>query len=272
MTLQSTESRIQYSPNGLTNDFAFPYMFLDDTHLEVILTSAAGVDTLQTLNSDYTVTGAEDPSGGTVTMTIAPVSGTTLTISRIVPITQLVDYIANDNFPAETHETTLDKLTMIAQMLLDMIGRCLIFPSSEDPTTDNDLMSIADRADKILGFDSDGDVTVYDFDSVVVPSPGAATVTIGSPSGTATTKSISINVDGVPNALIKIWLVDTNERTTKRTLIPPDGEGVADFEGFTDANGDLTFSFTHNDSQRSWYINIEIGTIVYLSTVLTLGT
>lgn len=123
MTVSTTQSRIGYNGNGATTVFAFPYRFLESTDLTVTLVRADTTQVVQTLNTDYTVTGAGDDAGGTVTMVVAPTSGQQLVIVRAVPLTQETDYISGDPFPAESHERALDKLTMISQRLENLISR-----------------------------------------------------------------------------------------------------------------------------------------------------
>lgn len=275
MTLATTLSRLQYSPNGVAVEFAFPYYFLEDEHLRVILTSAAGVETLQTLNSDYTVTGAGDLAGGSITFTSAPASGTTLTISRVVPITQLVDYIANDNFPAETHEMALDKITMILQQLADsaegLLARALLLPETEPATTNNVLPAQPDRALEIVGFEADGDVTTFALSDLSIPDIDNTLVALGSPAGTSTTKTVTVRVS-TENFLVKAWLVDVNQISLERTVTPPDGNNIADYEEISDALGDVVFTFTHTGPQDTWYLVIDISGNLQLSNAITLGT
>lgn len=139
MTVSSDLNRISYSGNGSTTVFPVNYYFLEDTHLQVILITAAGVETIQTLTTNYTVSGAGNPAGGSVTMLVAPPTGTTIVIQRDVPATQETDYLANDPFPAESHERALDKLTMLAQQNERENGRALKIPLSAVPTTSTEL-------------------------------------------------------------------------------------------------------------------------------------
>lgn len=115
---------------GLPGPFTIPFRFLDASHLRVIRTAADGTETVLALVADYTVTGAGAPSGGTLTLTAALPVGQRLTIIRDVPFTQEADYVNNDAFPAESHETALDKLTMIAQQLAEENDRALALPPS----------------------------------------------------------------------------------------------------------------------------------------------
>lgn len=160
MTVSSTTARVSYSGNGSTTAFAASFYFLANSHLKVILRNALGVETVQVLNTDYTVTGAGNPAGGTVTMVVAPPTGTTLTIARNVPLTQEVDYQPNDPFPAESHEQALDKLTMIAQQQSDTNNRSLYFPITDSASLIGELPNSAARANRYLAFDSTGEPTV----------------------------------------------------------------------------------------------------------------
>lgn len=155
MTVTTQTSSASYLGNGSTTAFTVPFYFLANTHLEVILRDAQGIETVQALTTNYTVTGAGVPAGGTVTMLVAPVTGTTLVIRRNVPLTQEVDYQENDPFPAATHELALDKLTMVAQQLDGELQNALHFPATET-TNDGELPIAADRAGKYLGFDGNG--------------------------------------------------------------------------------------------------------------------
>lgn len=155
MTVSSTVYKVSYSGNGSTTAFSVPFYFLTSSQLLVILRSAAGVETIQLLDTDYTVTGAGVLTGGTVSMATPPASGQSLTITRNVPITQTVDFQPNDRLPADTLEQTVDKLTMICQQLEDSSDRSLRFPVS-DTSTSTELPTSAARANRYLRFDGSG--------------------------------------------------------------------------------------------------------------------
>lgn len=156
MTVSSSTSRVTYAGNGATTAFSVPFYFLDQTHLQVVLRSAAGVETTQVLTTNYTVSGAGVPAGGTVTMLVAPAAGTTLAIVRSVPFTQETDYQPNDPFPAQTHEAALDKLTMEAQQLKELSDRTLRFPVSDNTAVSATLPTSAERSSKFMAFDAGG--------------------------------------------------------------------------------------------------------------------
>ena len=104
MTISSTINRISYDGNGSTLEFGVPFTFFDDDELQVIeRISATGVESIKSLNNDYTVQGG-DGATGTVTAAIAPSPTVSWTILRRTKRTQAIDYTDNDPFPAETHE------------------------------------------------------------------------------------------------------------------------------------------------------------------------
>lgn len=126
MSLSSVINRISYSGNGATLAFSFPYYFLADEDLVVISRdTASGVETTKVLTTDYTVTGEGSPSGGTVTMLVAPATGTTLTIYRDPEQTQDLNLVENDPLPAEELEERFDKGIMIDQRLSDRMDRAV---------------------------------------------------------------------------------------------------------------------------------------------------
>lgn len=164
MTVSSTTARVAYSGNGTTTVFSVPFYFLANSQLAVSVYSAAGVETVQVLNTNYTVSGAGTISGGAVTMTVAPATGTSLIISRAVPLTQATDLLPNDRLPAESIEQSLDKLTMLTQQLNESVIRSIRNPIGDSSDLEMRLPTAANRARKVMGFDSNG--ASYVFNSV----------------------------------------------------------------------------------------------------------
>jgi hypothetical protein len=171
MTISTTESRISYNGNGATTVFSFPYRFLANADLKVVEVSAAGVETLKTIASDYTLTGAGDDAGGSVTMLVAPVTGTRLIIYRDTGITQETDYISGDPFPAETHERALDRLTMIAQEIGSDADRAIKVPVGDSSSLNTTLPAALNRLDRLIAFDaSTGEMGMSTFTQTEIAS------------------------------------------------------------------------------------------------------
>ena len=154
MTVSSTVVRNSYAGDNSTTQFTYTFPIHSSSELKVILRSSAGVETVQTLNSDYTI--SDTGTGGTVTFTSAPASGVSIVLIRDTNQTQEVDYLANDPFPADTHEGALDKLTLLTQELQEEIDRS-IKVSRTAPITNSQITDNATaRAGKLLGFSNDG--------------------------------------------------------------------------------------------------------------------
>lgn len=132
MTVTANDSRVQHNGNGSTTVFAYDFKILDQSHIQVVLTSAAGVDATQTITTNYGVSGVGNSGGGNITMVAAPASGEKLTFLRNVPLSQETDYTEGGAFPAESHEAALDKITMIAQQISEVSARTVTLAASAD--------------------------------------------------------------------------------------------------------------------------------------------
>jgi hypothetical protein len=163
MTVSTTIIKNFHNGNASTTNFAYQFRILEDTDLLVIIrTNSTGAEATKTLSTHYTVAGAGDASGGSITFTAGniPASGETVVIRRNVPQTQAIDYIANDPFPAETHEEGLDRGTMVAQQVAEESDRSIKLSRTNTMTSTEFTVGATDRANKILAFDSAGEISV----------------------------------------------------------------------------------------------------------------
>ena len=163
MTVSTTIIKNFHNGNGSATNFAYQFRILQDTDLLVIIrTNSTGAETTKTLSTHYTVAGAGDASGGSITFTSGnvPASGETVVIRRNVPQTQAIDYIANDPFPAETHEEGLDRATMVAQQVGEESDRSIKLSRTNTMTSTEFTVGATERAGKILAFDSSGELSV----------------------------------------------------------------------------------------------------------------
>jgi hypothetical protein len=160
MTISSTTVKNSYSGNSSTTVFAYTFKIFADSDIQVIIRSSTGTETTKTITTHYTVSGAGDANGGSVTFLTAPVTGETVVLIRNVPQTQAIDYIANDPFPAETHEEGLDRATMTIQQMQEEINRSIKLSKTNTITSTEFTVAAADRANKILAFDSTGEISV----------------------------------------------------------------------------------------------------------------
>jgi len=166
MTVSTTIVRKIYSGDGSTTTFAYVFKIFATSDLQVIIRSATGVELLKQIDTDYTLTGVGNTSGGNVVFESGkiPTSTETVVLIRNVPQTQAIDYIANDPFPAETHEEGLDRATMTIQQMQEALDRSFKVSRTNTISSSEFTDSPTTRASKTLGFDSNGNLTtVADF-------------------------------------------------------------------------------------------------------------
>ena len=162
MTISSTTVKNSYSGDGSTTTFAYTFKIFQDSDIQVIIRSSDGTETIKTITTHYTVTGAGVASGGSVIFTSGniPTSTQTVVLRRNIPQTQSIDYIANDPFPAESHEEGLDRATMAIQQLQEEVTRSIKLSKTNTMTSTEFTVGATSRANKILAFDSSGELSV----------------------------------------------------------------------------------------------------------------
>lgn len=150
MTVNTNSARVEQNGDGATTTFPVPFYFLEADDLLVYL---GGLP--QLLTTHYSVSGAGNASGGSITFVAAPPAGTgNVIIIRDPDLLQSTRYPANDPFPAKTHETALDKLTMLMQRARDLINRSFKLPDGD--ASGASLTVPAPQAGYLIGWNETG--------------------------------------------------------------------------------------------------------------------
>ena len=160
MTISTTTIKNSYSGDGSTTVFNYTFKITDQDHIEVITRTSAGTETVKTITTDYTVSGVGNAGGGSVTFGTAPASGLTIILRRDTPQTQGMDLIENDPLPANTLEDAHDKIMSVAQELQEEVDRSIKLSRTNTMTSTEFTVGAIDRANKILAFDSSGEISV----------------------------------------------------------------------------------------------------------------
>jgi hypothetical protein len=162
MTISSTTVKNSYSGDSTTTTFTYTFKIFADSDIQVIIRSTDGTETTKTITTHYTVTGAGNSGGGSVIFTSGniPTSTQTVVLRRNIPQTQAIDYIANDPFPAESHEEGLDRATMAIQQLQEELTRSIKLSKTNTMTSTEFSVGASARANKILAFDTNGELAV----------------------------------------------------------------------------------------------------------------
>lgn len=155
MTVASTLSRVSYMGTGALAVFHVPFVFYDPTDL-IVFKLEAGVETTLTLGVHYSVSGGSGAEGDVTTIAPYPSASVQWTIVRQLPLTQTTDYQPNDPFPAQSHETALDRAALRDQQIAEAQLRSLKFPASDSTSLSATIPASAARASMYLGFDASG--------------------------------------------------------------------------------------------------------------------
>lgn len=128
MTVPNTSTSNSYAGTGSQTAFPFTFRVPKLTDLRVVVTGIDGTMYDLVAGVGYTATGIGLPSGGTVTTTAAPVVGETLTVMRVVSLTQELDLRNQGPYFAEDVEAALDRVTMATQQLQEAVNRAIKIP------------------------------------------------------------------------------------------------------------------------------------------------
>lgn len=172
MALQSELMRKQYTGNGVTTDFSFPWAIDDATDIDVYtVVRATKVPTTLDFVTHYDVIGAYDPltgenddysDGVTIECVTAPAATLDLVIVRRPPDTQ--DSVLG-SYVAAVIERALDKIVMMIQHLRSRVDRSIGFADSYTGSFDPTIPP-AHTADSVMKSNADNDafewITVAD--------------------------------------------------------------------------------------------------------------
>lgn len=175
MTVSSATNKVSYNGNGSQTVFAYGFKIFDQDDLTVIIRNASGGETTKTITTHYTVSGVGAASGGNVTMGTAPASGESITIIREQPLTQGLDLVANDPFPAASFEDQLDKLTFMVQQHQEELDRSIKGSKTTTITNPSFTEDATARANKLFAFDASGDIDITQEIGVFKGNWGAGT-------------------------------------------------------------------------------------------------
>ena len=171
ITIGDVAPRVQYVADGVQADFTYPFPIFAEGDLEIRLDGAV-------LAGGFVVTGAGASEGGSVTFAEPPAAGVRVTLRRRLPIARVTDFQNNGVLRARALNDELDYQVAAIQQVADEVAGAMRL----DPADGGSLVLPlrAARANRVLGFDSTGDVTVFDrgTGALGVPFPGGIPRTV----------------------------------------------------------------------------------------------
>jgi len=168
--INAVTRRIVYTGSAGVGPYAFSFEILAQTDVDVYFNT-----TLLTITTDYTVTINANGTGSVTIVTGSSVPSTPdlndrITIVGARDIERTTDFVTAGELRASALNEQLDALTIFDQQLLELSDRSIRVPVTDPTSVNMELPAQTDRADKILKFDSNGNVAV---ESAAVLAGGA---------------------------------------------------------------------------------------------------
>ena len=155
--------RVHYVADGAQAAFTYPFPIFAEGDIEVRLDGLIQM-------AGYVVTGAGDSDGGAVHFYEPPPPGCAVSLRRELPVARNTDFQENGVLRARTLNDELDYQVAALQEVKEGLGTALrLDPSEAGGATTLPLRGA--RANKLLGFDSAGAVTVFDRDGAALSLP-----------------------------------------------------------------------------------------------------
>ena len=154
MTIETQQGKKSWIGDGSTTSYPYSCPFLNASDIEVYLDGEKQASGFSVQNkTDYS-------TGANIIFDVAPAEGVLIVIRRNVPMTQEISYPENGEFPAKSHEKSLDKLTML---IIDNNKETLkVGPATPE---DFDVTFPVPEANKALKITADGKgFTMSDYD------------------------------------------------------------------------------------------------------------
>jgi hypothetical protein len=258
MTIATQVKRVIQVGTGSTAVFSFnaPVDVVDDLVVYTYVIST-GAQTTQTRGGsgayDYAVVINSSTKFATITLNTVLPNTTRVVILRSIDITQTVDYVEGDAFPAETHEGALDKLTLINTMLSEQVDRSLKVIESSATTglsiaelTANSSLLVNPAGDGVIMGPNAATITQASADaaaalaSQIAAAASAATAT--AKSDTAVSAAASTGLPTITSSAVGEYVRVKADATGYEFIAPP--QSNATFYGFKFSGSKLLYDYS----------------------------
>ena len=159
--MPAIEPLVRYVANGTETHFNYPFPIFASEDLKVYF------DGVQRFHG-FDIFDAGETAGGIVTFDEAPEVNIIVTLERRIPLERVTDFLEGGDFSAQAINNELDYLTASIQQVSRDLSPVLKFSDSETPSA-NEIPSRTQRANKVLGFDGNGDLMSYPLNSGAQP-------------------------------------------------------------------------------------------------------
>lgn len=285
MAIDNPSNKKEFVSAGTTNEqFPFNRPYFAESDIVVTRQQADGTITTLAINTDYTLTptNGDTLQGGTVIAVTNFTAGDIIVVARIVPFTQEYDLQEGSDIDPTALNTAFDRIVSQNQQQEENFERTIQHPITDPDGTTYTVGSTTERANKALGYDSNGNVTELSLLTT-------GTVSVNTNKGLEKTGNIiscksdgtTITFDGsgqfqvssIGNANLTADSVDTNEIQ----------DGAVTFSKLSDISTDISSDSsatktptadavkTYADSLDVEYVSALAGTIALVQTTTATG-
>ncbi len=194
---------VRYLADGEETEFTYPFPVFASEDIAVYFNGARQF-------SGFDVAGAGATEGGTVTFDGPPAEGIIVMLERRLPIERMTDFLEGGDFSARAINNELDFLIAAIQQVGRDQAPMLRYTDDEEPSEVN-LPGKAQRANKVLGFDGDGDPIAVSTEGVMAAPDFTASGTGAATRSSASKFSDMISIkdfgaagDGITNDTLAI--------------------------------------------------------------------
>ncbi len=146
MTLSTTQTKVEYLPDGVQTRYAVPFPIFDARDIFCATVNAAGGELPVTA---FSVEGIGTEQGVYLRFFTPPTAGRTLVIYRHTRHVQESDYPEGGKFPAVVVETDFDRVVAMIQELQEELDRALKVPITSDKTPEELMEELFSMLDKL---------------------------------------------------------------------------------------------------------------------------
>ena len=253
MTILSANNtpRVSYTATSSQTAFTIPFEFFNITDLKVYKNTALMTfNSSASTNTTYKVTGTSSTTdsayefgdGGTVTFGSGLASGDIVVIIRETPIERTSDFAVNGTFDVTALNTQQDKFTSMIADIDQQSNRSLKLYDYDTVSATTFIPVKATRANKILSFDTNGNVAVS-------TQPLAGGVTVSSLSAGASATASYNSATGVLALGIPAGATGAQGSAGSDGADGADGaDGTGTFNDFTITDGSTSQTITNGNT------------------------
>ena len=200
MTVADNTSRNQYTATSGQTVFAYTFEIVDKDHIVVLQNGTALSE-----GTDYTVSNVGNDNGGNITLTSGATADDIMTLYRDMPYSRDQNYTNSGDFLASEVNNDFDNLWLAGEQTERSFSQSIRKPITDADSISMELHEASSRSDTLMGFNTDGSVTVSQSDLLNVTASAAEINILDC--ATLTTEELNV-LDGITATTDELNILD----------------------------------------------------------------